>query len=70
MTFRNKLAAGSAAIVATTPTWAQVGALDASAAATYLEDNAGGAMLLIGAAVLTLAGLGVAIKWTKATFFG
>lgn len=49
---------------------AAVPALDVTAATSYLETNAGGGIAAIGVVMLTLAGLAVAIKWVKATFFG
>ncbi|WP_428384188.1 hypothetical protein [Nevskia ramosa] len=49
---------------------AQVAALDASTAISYLEDNASTNMTQVGVVVFTLAGLAMAITWVKATFFG
>lgn len=49
---------------------AAVPALDVTSATGYLETNAGGGIAAIGVVMLTLAGLAVAIKWVKATFFG
>lgn len=60
------------ALVALSPAlaFAAVPALDVTDATTYLETNAGGGIAAIGVVMLTLAGLAVAIKWVKATFFG
>lgn len=49
---------------------ASVPALEVTSATSYLETNAGGGIAAIGVVMLTLAGLAVAIKWVKATFFG
>lgn len=68
----SRIAVLAAAAVSAVPmiASAQVAAIDYGDALTYLETNAGGGMVAIGAVILTLAGLGVAIKWVKATFFG
>jgi len=66
---RSKILAVVALIVPAV-SFAAVPALDTAAATTYLETNAGGAIVAIGLVMLTLAGLAVAVKWAKATFFG
>lgn len=48
---------------------AAIAALDVSAATTYLEDNASTNMTDIAQVLFGLAGLAVAIRWVKATFF-
>jgi hypothetical protein len=65
-----KLVFASALLLAADIASASVPALDVTDATTYLETNAGGGIAEIGVVMLTLAGLAVAIKWVKATFFG
>ena len=60
----------AAAMFMAEPSMAAVPALDVSDAVTYLETNAGGGISAVGIAVLSLAGLAMAISWIKATFFG
>ena len=52
------------------PVMAQTAALDASVGTEYLETNAATNMALVAVVLFTLAGLAMAIKWVKATFFG
>jgi len=47
-----------------------VAPLDVSTGTQYLQDNASGNMSKVALVLFVLAGLGMAIVWVKATFFG
>lgn len=63
------LAAVSPMLIYSTESLAAIADLDVSAGATYLETNASDNMSNIATVLFSLAGLAVAIRWVKATFF-
>lgn len=58
-----------AAAVSPVTAQAAIAALDVTAGTTYLETNASTNMTAIAEVLFSLAGLAVAIRWVKATFF-